>query len=345
METNKKLRSLLGIGATAAVMMLSGCGSDAGSDAASGGDKPTLGWIVPLPDPWTKPMTKAIELKADELGLDVKTLQANYDTNLQLQSMDSLMQRGVDAIMTFPLDPSAMQPGVDRALDKGIPFLEMFGYDPGKQKDIGFNVISNDEDVARQIGLLAAKKTEGKCKAGIMSGPPGITILELRAKGLRAGLEEGGCKILDEKPNDDGTPEKAADIAKSWQTRFGGDMTVIAGIDDTNAEASVAVRRGDFQPVITGFNGEDAVRPLIKSGEILASAQQPVVRIGAILVAAADKLIKGEDVPANPVILTEPLTADNLDDIPTEKELSSAPLKVTFTKDGDRWIAEASLPE
>ena len=323
-------------------MLLAGCSGSADDSAE---EKPTVGWIVPLPDPWTQPMTKAMELKADQLGITVKTLQANYDVNLQLQSMDTLIQQGADAILSIPLDVKALQPGVDRANDRGIPFLQVLGYEPENQRDISFNVVSNDEENAEEIAKLAAAAAAktGECKAGIMSGNTGVTILNLRAQGLRAGLEAAGCEILDEQFNQDGTIQRATEIARSWEARFGSEMTVIVGIDDTNAEGSVAAKRGDFQPIITGFNGEDSVRPLIESGDILATVQQPYVQMGAVLLDAADKLIRGEDVPAAPLLEAPILTADNLDEIPSEEELASRPLEVEYVQKGDQWLVEVSL--
>jgi ABC-type sugar transport system substrate-binding protein len=364
MRVKVKFGALMGLVALLLALVAAGCGSSSNGGSSSsgsstptepagegttaaapgGGEEPTIGWISPLPDPWAKTMGKAIELQAEKLGMKVKTLEANYDPNLQLEGVDSMIQSELAAILTIPIDTDSMQPGIDRAHDAGIPFLEVLGYELGNQHNVSMDAIGEDKEVAEEIGELAAKEAGADCAAGIMSGPPGVTILELRAEGLRAGLEKGGCKILDEQHNAEGSPEKATEIAQSWRTRFGGEMNVITGTDDTNAEGSLVAKEGDFQPILTGFDGEDTAIKLIESGEMLATASQAAAQLGNTIAYAAYQLLNGEKVPQQPVIPGEMVTADSLAEFRNEEELITGPMDVEFVKDGSRWIAETKLP-
>lgn len=68
--------------------------------------------------------TQAVKM-AGELGFDLIVTVADNDANKQLQQCEDLINQGIDALLSIPVDKVAIMPIVDECYEKGIPYISV----------------------------------------------------------------------------------------------------------------------------------------------------------------------------------------------------------------------------
>lgn len=326
--------------AVAVSLAFTACGSDdkAGSTAAStadnGGTKYTIGWVPPTVAPFESAMRKGMELQAEALGDEFVVAGGQFDPKVQITAVDSLVDRDVDAIVIWPLDEQGIQPAFDRAREKNIPIIVVDA--PNARADVNFQ--NDDLDATVALAKFAAEEAGEPCKVAIIEGVPVVSILKARNEGYAQGAEASGCEIVDKQTNTNDTPEKAGEIVQTWKTRFGGDLSAILAINDPSALAAAAQTDGDFDPIITGLNGDAPNIDAIKEGRVDATQAQPSPEMGNGMVYAAHQLLLGKEVAATIAADYVLYTKDNIDTYkPYDERLKTA---MTVSLDGGKLDAQ-----
>lgn len=94
--------------------------------AFAASDKPESEWkivVVPKEDlsPWFVRMKVGVDNYAAETGLNAyQKGPAKLDSAMQVQVVQDMIAQGVDALCVVPIDPSALEPILADAMDKGI---------------------------------------------------------------------------------------------------------------------------------------------------------------------------------------------------------------------------------
>jgi ABC-type sugar transport system substrate-binding protein len=85
-------------------------------------DKPvSVAFFVPMmEDPWYVGAAEGAKRKAAEMGVDLQLYDATNKVDRQIQQFDTAVAAGVDAIILSGVDPKAMVPSVESAVDAGI---------------------------------------------------------------------------------------------------------------------------------------------------------------------------------------------------------------------------------
>ena len=108
---------------------------------------------------WMKFAYRAIRKKAAELGVELITYDASNNVVKQAINIEDLIKRGVDAIITLPIDAKGLIPALDLASRKGIPVVTF------SRTAIGapylFFVGSDDEEAGRLACRFLADKLKG----------------------------------------------------------------------------------------------------------------------------------------------------------------------------------------
>src|SRR5262249_42111781 len=153
----------------------------AGSGAAKPNAQFSIAFIPPvLANPAIKALDDGIGLKAKALGMSFQTIGGQYSPQAQIVAMNAAIQKKVNMILIWPLDPKGIQPSFLKAKAAGIPILAIWS--PGVP-NIAANFQYNDGDAIANIAKSAAAelKKEGKpCNVGIIQGIPVVNILNAR---------------------------------------------------------------------------------------------------------------------------------------------------------------------
>lgn len=112
--------------------------------------------------------------KYKALGLvdELIVTDSNGDTPTQIQQMRSLIQRGVDVIISIPGSPTAMNSVIDEAFEAGIPVITLAA--PVTTAN-AINVDTNGYLIGKTMALGLAQLLEGKGNVLTIEGIPGTS--------------------------------------------------------------------------------------------------------------------------------------------------------------------------
>jgi ABC-type sugar transport system, periplasmic component len=121
------------------------------------------------------------------------------DFNGQLQIVDSMINRHVDAIALAPIDKKAMVSVVERAYRENIPVVI---FDSGIDTDHFVSQVSTDNYAAGQMAAARMGKIlNGKGKVAIVAVAAGAASTMLREQGFEEGIQKNfpGIQIVDKR--------------------------------------------------------------------------------------------------------------------------------------------------
>jgi ribose transport system substrate-binding protein len=108
------------------------------------------------------------------------------DAVAQMQLMDDVVARGIDAMAVSCNDPTACIEPINRAVEAGIPVMTWDSDSPESRR---FTYLAIDNYRAgREAARLLAEALEGRGKVAAITGVPGALNLEERIRGFRDGL-------------------------------------------------------------------------------------------------------------------------------------------------------------
>src|SRR6476661_5829045 len=98
-----------------------------GSAAAPSGEKIKIGFSAPAADHgWMGSITKSAVAEAEALGdVDLVVAEGTNDVNLQISQVETFINDKVDAIVLLPFDGAAMTPVALKAMEAGIPVINV----------------------------------------------------------------------------------------------------------------------------------------------------------------------------------------------------------------------------
>jgi ABC-type sugar transport system substrate-binding protein len=335
---NKRSAVLVAIAALAASATIAGSGS------AKPNAQYTIGFIPPvLANPAIQALNNGIEKKAKALGMNFETIGGQYSPQAQIVAMDAAIQKKVNMILIWPLDPKGIQPSFLKAKAAGIPILAIWS--PGVP-NIDANFMYNDQPVEAQIAKMAAAelKKEGKsCAVGIIQGIPVVNILNARNVGMAEGAKAAGCTILEQQVNQTDNSSGALPIVQAWKTKYGSKMTAILAYNDPSAEGALAAVGGSFDPLVTGMNGDAEGIQLVKAGKMFADGAVPNVEVGESMAQVAWDILNKKPYPKTVWFKFGILTKANVNSYtPWSTRLAGAPMSITFYQSGGKTYAKTN---
>jgi len=313
----------------------------AGSGAAKPSARYSIAFIPPvLANPAIKALNDGIGLKAKSLGMSFQTIGGQYNPQAQIVAMNAAIQKKVNMILIWPLDPKGIQPSFLKAKAAGIPILAIWS--PGVP-NITANFQYNDGDAIANIAKSAAAelKKEGKpCNVGIIEGIPVVNILNARNVGMANGAKAAGCTILEHQVNQQDNSSGALPIARAWKTKYASKMTAILAYNDPSALGAIAARSGSFQPLVTGMNGDADGLAAVKNGSMFATGAVPNVELGEAMAQVASDVLNKQPYPKTVWFNFEILTKANVNSyVPWSTRLAKGPMQVSFVqKSGKTFV-------
>src|SRR5439155_14230580 len=126
-----------------------------------------------------KAMAESAELK-DRVSLEVQV--AGPNAQRQIQQINAMVQAGAQAIVVFPISPTALNAAVKNACDKGVL---VFAYDAEITEPCAYNISIDQPEAGRVTAEWLVKKLNGKGKIVILTGVPGTSVDTLRTKAAK----------------------------------------------------------------------------------------------------------------------------------------------------------------
>jgi ribose transport system substrate-binding protein len=287
-------------------------GSTAGGTAASAGGKPTIALVVKtLNNPFFIEMQKGAEETAQKLGatLIVQAADREIDVERQMQIIENLIERKVNALCVTPSGSREIVPVIVKANKAGIPVVivdtradeKALAAAGGK---VATFIGSDNYDGGKIAGAFMAEKLGGKGNVVVLEGIPGHETGDSRLRGFREAIAKTpGIKIVASQP-------------ANWERDQG--FNVFQNILQANpnvnglfacsdlmalgAMEAIAAAGKTGKIVVIGFDALPESREAIKKGTMAGTVAQFPARMGATAVDNAAKLLRGEKIePFTPV--------------------------------------------
>ena len=280
---------------------------------------------------------------------------ADGDVSRQQQQFNSVMTQGARAIVIDPVDSAAAASLVKQAQAQGI---KVIAYDrPIPSTPVDFYVSFNNEEIGRSIAqsLVAHLKAGGVAaggEAGLLqiNGSPTDAAAGLIKKGIHAGLEGSGYRLLAEFDTPEWAPPKAQQWASGQIQRFGKNIVgVVAANDGTAGGAIAAFKAAGVNPVppVTGNDATIAGLQLIIAGDQYNTISKPSEVVAAAAAAVAVDLLDGKAPASDATLFGSPsrlfvpavVTAANLRAEIVEKQVDGKPITPAAALCAGRYAA------
>lgn len=150
---------------------------------------------------------------------NIVVTDANFDANKQISDITDLINQGCEGILYWPIDDQAIEPGLEQAIAKGIPTVNV----GGGYADLP-GIVSNAYIDQYQLGIAGAlhliADMGGSGKIVSMLPIAGTTAAVDQDLALRAVLADNpGIELLDTQ-NGDWNRAKAKTITENWLQKY-----------------------------------------------------------------------------------------------------------------------------
>jgi ribose transport system substrate-binding protein len=194
-----------------AAVLLAGCtgntpassgGGGGGSNAASANDDTgktvTIGFSAPAADHgWMSGITNAAKAQADKYG-DVKLVVAEgtNDVSTQISQVETFINDKVDAIVLLPFDGAAMTPVALKAMQAGIPVINV-----DREFSSPFaaraTILGDNYGMGVSAGTYICSQLKGKPNAVVaeIAGIDSLPLTQDRSRGFADALGDCGLKV------------------------------------------------------------------------------------------------------------------------------------------------------
>lgn len=223
------------------------------------------------------------------------------DTAGQTRIVEQMILAKVNALVIAPADSKAMVPVIKKAVDAGITVINIDNQlDPTvvKSKNITVPFVGPDNRKgARLVGEYLAKQLKAGDEVGIIEGVSTTTNAQQRTAGFKDAMEAAQIKVVSLQSGD-WEIDKGGKVASSMLSEYPNIKALLAGNDSMAVGAVSAVRAaskaGKVQ--VVGYDNINAIKPMLKDGRVLATADQFAARQAVFGIETALNIIKGEKV-------------------------------------------------
>ncbi|MHC3823491.1 substrate-binding domain-containing protein [Pseudomonas sp. G3-19] len=223
------------------------------------------------------------------------------DTAGQTRIVEQMILAKVNALVIAPSDSKAMVPVIKKAVDAGITVINIDNQlDPQivKSKKISVPFVGPDNRKgARLVGEYLAKQLKAGDEVGIIEGVSTTTNAQQRTAGFKDAMEAAQIKVVSLQSGD-WEIDKGNKVAASILSEYPDVKALLAGNDSMAVGAVSAVRAagkaGKVQ--VVGYDNINAIKPMLKDGRVLATADQFAAKQAVFGIETALKILKGEKV-------------------------------------------------
>ena len=316
MSSRLKARHVVWLAALPIVLstVVAACNRQPPGGGASG--RPRVAFVMKtLNHPFFLDMKRGAEESASKLGIElvVQAAERELDVEKQTQIIENVIQTGVRALCVTPSGSKEVAAVLAKATRAGIPLvIADTRVDTGAASAAGVKlgtfVGSDNYEGGRLAGQFLVQSSGGQAKVAILEGIPGHETGDSRLRGFRDAVAGSpGITIVASQP-------------ANWERDQG--FTVFQNMLQAHAEIDALFAASDLMALgaveaiavanrtgkirVIGFDALDDARKAIEAGKMAASVAQSPYDMGRIAVESADKLIRGETVPADqkvPIVL------------------------------------------
>jgi ribose transport system substrate-binding protein len=260
-------------------------------------------------NPWRIAETKSLRDEAAKRGYELVVTDAQGQTAKQVSDVEDLIARRVNLILLAPREYEGLAPALQAAKQAKIPVVLV---DRAAAGTVGADYVtllaSNFVEQGQRAAEWLAKQTNGNASIVELSGTPGSSVAQDRAKGFRDGIAKyPGMKIIASQTGDF-SRATAQRVMQNIAQSLGPQITAVYAHNDEMALGAIqALKAAGLQPgkdvTVVSIDGERAALEAIQRGELGATVESNP-RFGPVAFDTIEKLRKGEQVPPK-ILITD----------------------------------------
>jgi ribose transport system substrate-binding protein len=215
------------------------------------------------------------------------------DIATEMQIVETMINRRVDAICLAPSDRSAFKIVVNRAAKAGIPVII---FDSGLDSQNYRTFVATDNYLGGQMGAeRLGERMQGKGKIVMVKTVPGGASTTAREDGFRDGLKAKypGIEILDERYGMASVAQSLT-VMENMLTAHPELQGVFCSNESGSLGASQALRARGKKLKLVGFDSSPSLIEAVEAGWIDSLVIQDPFKMGETAVGSAALAIKGE---------------------------------------------------
>jgi ribose transport system substrate-binding protein len=175
-----------------------GGGNNAASDNDESGDTVTIGFSAPAADHgWMAGITNAAKAAADKYDdVELQVAEGTNDVSTQISQVETFINDGVDAIVLLPFDGAALTPVAQKAMDAGIPVINV-----DREFDSPFaaraTILGDNYGMGISAGTYVCSRLGDKPDAVVaeIAGIDSLPLTQDRSRGFADSLADCGLKV------------------------------------------------------------------------------------------------------------------------------------------------------
>jgi len=249
--------------------------------------------------PYLTAYTRGMQKVADAYGMQLTTLVANNDINIQSQQVDQVINERPDLVIITPVDATAVVPLLRKMNQAGIPVIasNLMPIAQGMTYVLTWTG-PDDWGNTRALARDFAKRMNYEGGYCVVRHMPGSAPFFARTYGIVTELKKIAPKMvcLDMQPTGL-EAEKTMQVVSDWITRFGPKLKGITSADDSGAQIGIdqAVNNAHRSDIIRVAAGNSKVgMDAVKSGNLAAITFQSAESDGAIPMKLAADWLSGK---------------------------------------------------
>lgn len=239
-------------------------------------------------------MRKGVQMRAKELGWEVRVVTANEDVGKQVNGVMDLVAQKVDGILISPIDAVATGAAYEAAHNAKIPIISIARASKSKYQTLF--VAMDNLAVGNDIGEWAVKAAGGKGKVAMISGPAGANVFKELASAFKQAVgRRPGMRIVYEQTGPL-TRERGLNQAEDILVAHPDVKVIYGGNDELALGAAQAVAAAGKKKgiVITGLNGVPPALAAVTKGDMDMTVVLSPMAWGRLGVDVMDGWFKGQ---------------------------------------------------
>ena len=297
------------------VMVILGSGMlFANGQGDKGDDQLTIGLAVPnLQADFFSQIHDSVLAQAAAEGAKVIVVDANNDGAKQVNQVQDLITRKIDALIYIPAGASAAEVPVQLAKNENLPVICVDRFPAGMRGDTF--IASDSVESAKILGEWVIEQTGGEGNVAVIHGQMGTTPEVDRTNGWEQALAKAPGLVTTAENSADWDQDKAFTVAQDMLQKDPS-ISVIFGQCDTmamGAARAVELANLDHEVLVVGFDGDVAALKELKNGAFDATCTQQTQLMGKLAYESVKKALAGENLPQDQLQLATLTTAENVD--------------------------------
>ena len=236
---------------------------------------------------------------ANQYTLLTNGIKDETDTAAQIKMVEQMVAQRINALVIAPADSKALVAVIKNAVDRGIVVINIDNQLDAaalKEKNLKVPFVGPDNRAgAKLVGDYLAKQLQAGDKVGIIEGVSTTFNAQQRTLGFQDAMKAAGMNVVAVQSGQ-WEIDKGNTVAAGMLREHPDLKALLAGNDSMALGAVAAVRAsgrtGKVQ--VVGYDNISAIKPMLKDGRVLATAdqfaaQQAVFGIETALKALAEK--------------------------------------------------------